>query len=95
VFDEGSRRLFSDDWRVCFVFRQNTAGQFEVVERLLTGHAGISYRNNPGLWLRCNVSGKFALGVEPGTVLGSSYALHAARVGEFAAIRCKPSLTVG
>ena len=41
--------LFGDKGSSAVIFRQNTAGQFEVVERLLAGHSGTWLATSLGL----------------------------------------------
>jgi hypothetical protein len=50
---EGHGGFFCDNWFVCRVFRQDTAGQIEVVERLFAGHPGALRKNE--LWLGLNL----------------------------------------
>jgi hypothetical protein len=94
VFVERSWGFFGDEWSISLVFGQDATGEFEVVEGLLAGHAGALRQDKPRLGLWCNVSGELPLGVQLGTALGSRYALHAARVGQFSSIRYEPSFTV-
>lgn len=63
VLVEWSWGFFGDDRSIGLVFGQDAAGKFEVVERLLAGHAGALGQDELRLGLRCNVSGELPLGV--------------------------------
>jgi hypothetical protein len=92
MFVEGSGGLLGDEGRVNTVLRQDSAGELEVLEGLLTGPPRASGRDD--LRLGWDVSGELSLGIQPGAALSGCDALQAARMSELTSIRYVPSLTV-
>jgi len=91
---EGPRSLLGYDWFIRFVLRQDAAGKFIVVERLLTRHPRVLCRDKVGFGLGCYVSGQLPLGVQFGAALGGRYALYAARMGKLLPIGDEPAFAV-
>jgi hypothetical protein len=93
VVIERSGSFLGDDGRIRFILRQNTAGEFEVMERLLAGHARALSPDN--IRFRRYVSGEFSPGVQFRATFRGGDALHAACVGQLLPVRYEPSFAVG
>src|SRR5882724_5193801 len=83
--------LLTDNWFVRRVFRQDTAGEIEVVERLFAVHPGTLGKNEFRFRLDLR---DLPLGIQLGAAFGSRYTLQVPRMRQFGSIRCKPSFTV-
>jgi hypothetical protein len=91
--EKWSGSLFADKGHISFVVGQDTAGEFEVMERLFASHPGCTSPDD--LWRGFgDVTGEFALSVKFGTTLGGGCALDTAIMCEFTPIGYKPAFAI-